>query len=96
MIRGISEKSFGVGGKITRQDAAVILYNVLQNKLSQGETAKSFHDADSISDYAQTAVSVLSSAGIINGYADNTFGPRKVITRREAAVILYRALELDR
>ena len=96
LISGISAETFGVGGKITRQDAAVILYNVIKNKLVQGYVGKNFNDEESISDYAKAAVSAMSSAGIINGYDDNTFGSKKEITRREAAIVLYRALELGR
>ena len=96
LISGISEVSFGVGGKITRQDAAVILYNAIKNKLAIGYSGKDFNDSASIADYAKTAVSAMSFAGIINGYDDNTFGSQKEITRREAAIVLYRALELGR
>ena len=96
LISGISDASFGVGNRITRQDAAVILYNVIKNKLAAGYGGKEFDDEESIADYAKTAVSAMASAGIINGYDDNTFGSKKEITRREAAIVLYRALELGR
>jgi hypothetical protein len=96
LINGISETSFGIGGRITRQDAAVILYNVIKDKLASGYGGKRFFDEDSISDYAKSAVMAMSSVGIINGYDDNTFGSKKEITRREAAIVLYRALELYR
>lgn len=92
-ISGISETEFGVGKKITRQDLAVILYRVLKNKLSD-EVELSFTDNNEISDYAKEAVAALSAKKIINGYSDGSFGAKKEVTRREAAVMLYQALNL--
>ncbi len=75
---------------ITREDAAVILYR-LEDRLDlpEGSSAE-FNDDSEISDYAKTAVTKLSSAGIINGDS-GMFRPLNLITRAEAAAILCRA-----
>jgi len=48
-----------------------------------------FKDASSISKYAKNAVKTCQMAGIVSGYNDGTFGPKKTATRAEAAQILY-------
>lgn len=39
-------------------------------------------------------IMALTSQGIINGFDDNTFRPEEIVTRRQAAIIMLRALEL--
>ena len=90
---GVSEDRFGVGEKITRQDLAVILYRILKDRLSDGAEMQ-FTDAEDISDYAKDACRVLSANKILSGYEDGSFGAKREVTRREAAVLLYKALNL--
>ena len=89
VCQGVSETEFGVGRNIIRQDAAVMVYNVLSNK-SKG-TAVAFDDAKDISDYAKAAVDTLSSMQIINGKGNNCFEPLNTLTRAEAAQIIYKS-----
>jgi len=94
IINGVSETSFGTGQKITRQDMATIVNNVLVYRniaLKEGEI--SFSDKDCISDYAVIAVSKLAANGIINGYEDGTFRPEGKASRAEAAKMLYGLLQ---
>ena len=93
LISGKDEKTFGVGENITRQDAAVVLFNAL--KISKPEAVEGisidelgFADSDSISAYALYAVSVLN--GDNNGY----FTPTANATRAEAAVMINKVLKL--
>lgn len=95
IVNGMSDTSFGVGQNITRQDLATIVNNTLVylgTKMSNGEIT--FDDKDSVSDYAQNAVSKLVATGILNGYEDNTFRPNGYATRAEAAKILYEVSKL--
>ena len=50
---------------------------------------QAFADLADISEYAEEAVDALSAKGIINGYPDNSFKPKKTATRAETAAILY-------
>lgn len=60
-----------------------------QSIVSPGKT---FAD---ISDYAErSAIEVLASRGIINGYNDTAFGPEDTMTRAQFAAIVVRALGL--
>ncbi len=81
---------FNPNGAITRQDASAIVYRAIM----AGETAKgtTFADGSEIADYARTAVSALSSKGIILGN-DGCFFPKDNMTRAEAATIIQRILQ---
>lgn len=93
-ILGISEDKFGVGENITRQDIAVILYRILKDKIYDADKELSFSDAEDISDYAKDAAAALYCSGIISGYDDGSFGAKREVTRQEAAVMIYRAINL--
>lgn len=90
LINGKSEEVFGVGESITRQDMAVIIYNML--KPENSSEALDFADAGSVADYAKTAVGTLSALKIINGTGDGNFVPQSFATRAEAAKMIYGAM----
>ena len=84
---------FGIGQPVSRQDVAVMLYRVMQNKelLMQEETTEiTFTDEQLISDYAKEAVAEMQKAGILNGFDDGRFGPDEPTTRAQAAMTIYR------
>ncbi len=93
VTKGIGENCFGVGLEITREDLAVMLYQLLTQKGADFPSAKdSFSDEPEIAAYAREAINALSAANIISG-ADGSFLPKKTATRAEAAKLLYGALE---
>ncbi len=97
IVNGFSATEFGVGQNITRQDMAVMIYNAMVKcGFSGTENETVFSDMNDVSDYAKSAVSKLSKAGIINGVGDNLFAPKNTATRAEAAVIVERALKYFR
>ena len=97
VVNGFSATQFGVGENITRQDMAVMIYKAMVKCGFSGEDNDTeFSDDGDISDYAKTAVSKLSKAGIINGTGNNMFSPRQTATRAETAVITERALKYFR
>lgn len=88
LVQGISENYFGFESEISRQDACVLLYRALSDKI-KGGTPKEFADQDEIAAYAKEAVEVMSRMGLVNGMADGNFKPNNVMTRAEAAKLLY-------
>ena len=80
-------------GKLTRQDAMVMIKNALDAagwsvNASSAAILNQFSDGASVSGYARTAVSALVQMGAVNG--DNgRLLPHNPITRAEAAVILH-------
>ncbi len=85
IINGVSDNWFAAEENITRQDICVIIVRLYN---AQAEENSSFKDADTVSDYAKTAVAYMCENGYINGYEDNTFRPMNFATRAEVAKIL--------
>ncbi len=89
-INGVGEGKFGYGRSITREDMAVMIYNVMKaNGVTFDANKTDFADYSEISDYAKEAVSALAAKGIINGMGDNKFAPKATATRAQAALLVY-------
>jgi hypothetical protein len=93
IVTGYSNGTFGPTDKLTREQLAAILYRYagykgLDTSLSADLTG--FTDADSISAYAQTAMSWANAAGLVNGVTDTTLSPRTGAYRAQVAAILMR------
>lgn len=54
-----------------------------------------YADLDKASVWALDAIQLLNEQGIMQGYGDSTYQPRKPITREEVAALLARALNLQ-
>lgn len=76
----------------TREEVAYAVYKAAS--LSAKGTAITFTDSAEIYADYQKAVIAASENGIINGYPDGSFGPKKNITRAEVAAIISRTLNL--
>lgn len=88
-----SDGAFRPKDKITRQDASVIIYRVLNHIGEAPEKGKAFFlDQTKISDYAIEAIQTLASAGLISGMGDNTFCPAENMTRAQCAQIVFNCL----
>lgn len=77
---------------ITREDAAVIIGRVLG--VTEVSEAEKFIDDSNIADYAKTAVYFLRECGVINGVSETEFAPKAMMSRAQAAKIIYGALNL--
>lgn len=99
IVAGVSGQEFGVGLAVTRQDMAVMIYRILNNKqikvnVPTKDIVDLFADGSDIADYAKMAVMVLNENNIIMGTPEGRFNPNNYCTRAEAAVIIYRLLNL--
>lgn len=99
---GTDGGNFAPAMRITREEMATMIYRYVQ---SAGETlpAKNtpviFADANLISGWAQTPVSVMQQAGIIDGNVTNgryTFDPKVSASREECAKMLAALYDLVR
>ena len=90
-VSGKPDGSFGVGEAVTREDAAVMAYNIAKAKAKEFniEKGEAFADDADISEYAVDAVYALKNAEIINGKGEGVFAPKDNCTRAEAAKIIY-------
>ena len=75
---------------ITRQDASLIIFRALG--LNEGNYSD-FADYAEISDYAKGAVSSLFEKNLILGVGEGLFAPKELLTRAQAAQLIYNALK---
>ena len=76
---------------ITRAEVATIFFRLLTDDVRSENLTKTNRYSDvAATSWYNTAVSTLSSMGIITGYPDGTFRPNAAITRAEVAAIAAR------
>lgn len=88
------ERIFQANAPISRAEMAVIAGRILgksQNIVSAASLT--FADAASIPAWAEEAIALASSQGIIKGYPDNTFQANQPVTRAEAATMLAKLFQ---
>ncbi|MBR5708673.1 MAG: S-layer homology domain-containing protein [Oscillospiraceae bacterium] len=87
IVNGVGGGLFQPTANVTREQLATMLFryaNVMGIAIPEGE-AKTFTDADQISDFAAEAVAAMSAAGIINGTPEGAFLPGGDATRAQTA-----------
>ncbi|MBE5040905.1 S-layer homology domain-containing protein [Ructibacterium gallinarum] len=97
IVNGVTQNMFGTGENITRQDFTTMLFRAaFQDGYSFTNQRTDFIDYDQCDDYAKDAIAYMAGMGIINGYVDKSFAPNALITRAEAAKMLYTLLEVEK
>ena len=89
-INGVGENRMDPLGAVTREQAAVVIGRLFKD--DPGNVSSSdlpFSDRSEISSWAAGYVKAAVDKGIISGYDDGTFRPKRVVTRGEVAKILY-------
>lgn len=94
LVNGTDGKFMPQNG-ITRQEAAVILYRMLNTEGINISGEYEFSDSANIADYAAEAVGAMAANGIITGY-ENQFYPQQFITRAESAAMINRVRSYER
>ena len=91
VVQGYDGGVFIPDKPLTREEAATMLSRLAREigkPLQASETT--FHDYAQISDWAVKEVGQVQAAGIMNGYDDNTFGPKDPYTREQSIVTMLR------
>ena len=96
LIYGYENNTFRPDNAITREEIALILERAVSLKgISCNQSGEiGFSDKDCISDYAENAVEVMISLGLISGFPDNTFKPKSYATRAETSAVICRLIDL--
>ena len=90
-IIGYPDGTVQPNGQITRAEVATIFFRLLTDDVRDENLTKTNRYSDvAATSWYNTAVSTLSSMGIITGYPDGTFRPNAAITRAEFAAIAAR------
>ncbi|MCR2802687.1 S-layer homology domain-containing protein [Paenibacillus soyae] len=96
LIAGKSSTVFAPEAQLTREEMAVILMNAARikqgdaGKTASGSANAAFQDEDAISDWAVSAVHTAAEAGYVKGRGNGQFVPKGLLTRAEAAQVVYR------
>ena len=95
IVNGVSDTEFVPGDDITREQLAAILYRYAACQgydVSQRADLSGFGDAESISDYAQAALSWAHAQGLVLGFEDGSLRPQGTASRAQIAAVLMRFL----
>lgn len=90
-ISGVGSSYFDPDGEITREQICHILNSYASANgytVSASSEAIDFTDSDSIHSWASEAVKTMQCGGVVTGYTDGSFQPRKSATRAEVAKML--------
>lgn len=90
-ITGTTATTFSPKGKLTREQAVVILARNLRLQAYPGEDT-SFSDSRELQEWSRGLVEQAVRYHLVSGYPDGTFRPKRAITRGEAAVLLVNAV----
>lgn len=92
-VSGDKNGTFRPDDFITRQEAAVIINKLLDNT-EITENKPNFKDAYDIDEWAKNSVDIVYEHGILSGFPNDTYRPKKYMTRAEAVSALKRLIEL--
>lgn len=90
-MSGYSDGTFRPRKDMTRGEVATVLYRILGGKPG---ISPDFTDVET-KDWYGDAVGYMEKKGLISGYKDNTFRPKRAITRGEFAAVLVKTLKLE-
>lgn len=97
IISGYSDNTFRPSKEITREEMASLLVRAMGLQ-SLAETKKNgslgFKDSSQVQSWSRGAVAVAVEKGLIRGYQDNTFGPRRKASRAEAVTMIVKMLDV--
>lgn len=89
-INGKSKDTFAPNDNITRQEAAMILTNIMKNKDENLDKLNTFKDGDKTAKWAKSSVEGAIEAGYLNGYEDKTIKSNGNMRRAETVIMLSR------
>lgn len=91
IVNGVDADHYNPNAEVTRAELAAIMVRALG--LAENGSGSTFNDVNA-SDWYAGAVAQAARYGLIQGYADGSFGPDRTVTRQEALVMLTRAMKL--
>ena len=87
VMTGYADGTFGPEAVLTRSQMATVLWRLAGGPGADTSVLAGWPDLDAGAFYAE-AVAWALGEGVINGYADGTFGPEDALTREQAACVL--------
>ena len=95
IIQGVGNNQFSPHTSLTREQAAVILSNLMERMVEQLPwMLPSFADNASISSWAVFGVGLVQATGIMTGTGENNFSPGGSYTREQSIITIMRAYDV--
>lgn len=96
VVKGYQDGTFKQWNSLTRQHAAVMLYEAFNLKASENaeKTLEVYNDVDANDRYAKQ-IAAVTEAGYFKGN-DGAFNPNKTITREQVASVILLARDLEK
>ncbi|MCU6712849.1 S8 family serine peptidase [Paenibacillus sp. J5C_2022] len=94
IVAGWGDGTFRPDEAITREQMIVMIVRAMNPASEPLTNPIRFEDSDEISEWARTAVDWASQEGLIQGLTETAFAPRNSSSRAQAAVMIYRMLQL--
>ncbi|MCD1259552.1 S-layer homology domain-containing protein [Paenibacillus athensensis] len=96
IVNGVSDTEFKPKQSINRQEAAMMMSNLLQSIQAENLSTGDFHypDRDAIAGWALDAVDVTSNVKLFQG-TDQGFRPQDYYTREQAIAVMRRLLNYE-
>ncbi|RED52562.1 M20/M25/M40 family metallo-hydrolase [Cohnella lupini] len=100
LAQGVGGDKFDPTRPITREEMAILSANVLKSvkgKQAQDPAAAllKFKDSSSMASYSKDSIALLTEEGVINGVSADTFSPKGIASRAQAAVIIDRLMGIE-
>lgn len=92
IIAGYEDNTFRPSRNLTREEMVVLIMKAYEFGAVENPEF-SFIDASEIGDWSKPFVGKAVELGFVVGYPDNTFKPKKSVTRAEAFTVLWKAIE---
>ncbi|MEW6697933.1 MAG: S8 family serine peptidase [Bacillota bacterium] len=98
LVAGYGSGAFGPNDPITREQMAAMLVRAIRfnsNKVIPDSASQTglFADENAAAPWARTSVSIIAQEGLMRGRGENSFAPKALTTRAEAATVMVRLLE---
>jgi len=92
---GVTDDQFAPDTLLTREDMVTLASKMfeLKNGYQLDGGFLRFKDMNEIAPYAKEAVQAMEAAGYVSGYDDNTFKPKKTVTKAEAVSVIKKMLK---
>ncbi len=95
IIVGYEDNTFRASRELSREEMVVLILKAFDIAAENGLEQPAFIDRDEIGKWAMDYITKSVELNIVKGYPDNTFKPKRNVTRAEAFVVLYNTM-LDR
>jgi len=92
IIYGYEDNTFRASNNLTREEMVVLIMQAFKYGKAENPELK-FIDSNEVGGWSKAFIAKSVELGFVAGYPDNTFRPKRNVTRAEAFTVLLKAIE---